>query len=339
MIPIYFPYTFVTPDMAEFLAACFGRVRVYQAGDFEMHREMTASVRKGSLDVRVPVKGDEKRIRSVLENYRQWGELHANRDIHAAVYNHQRDSVPFFSGSSIMKIKEDIQRKIRKRDDSQKKWDPLFISRLFLQMAQEFDSQNYDINHGIQTIERREQNLIKNLQGEEGTVDTNETFENPMVPTDPSTFMISERIEAWAGLLLHDENPDGISGIFVTGNQTAFEYIIEKGAVSEKVFDIEGIPIDGDSRDKEFQEWRTSFMKNIKSLAREPWSGNMEGLNRKSLETASDNKVSFRLYIVPNENPWNFFARLYPHQTNLSEMPAKKKKTLNTLLGIVGKQV
>jgi len=46
--------------------------------------------------------------------------------------------------------------------------DPLFSAKSFLLIAQEFDRQQWEVNQGVQSFEKKEHDLMKNLKGENG---------------------------------------------------------------------------------------------------------------------------------------------------------------------------
>ena len=339
MKPIYFPYTFVPAEIAEAGAACFDQLIVCQPSGLEVSGQMTESVKNGLLDIHVPVKGDEEKILSVLKDYERWADVHTDSSgIHLALPKHQKNQAPFFNESSIMKIKEDIQRKLNKTDKAQSEADPIFAARIFLHIAHEFDMQNHDINRSIRKLDLMEHELMQNLQGEEAVFDKNDAAELTLSAkgvsrvNDPFDFMISERVEAWSGLMFHQLELNEMPSIFVTSNRSVFTYMIENSPSGEMVLNVENIPIEKDSTE-EMQGWRNSLMKNIQKYARDPWPVTKGEMIDVPVKKSAGRKTSLSVYIVPGVNLLDFLSRFYPHAPDDSYSKKNDRKIANTLLG------
>ena len=77
MKPLYFPYTYIADPVAEAVAACFGQFTVYQPLADRLPPSMQPWVDKDIIDIRIPVRGDEKALKSAAGNYLNWADLHA----------------------------------------------------------------------------------------------------------------------------------------------------------------------------------------------------------------------------------------------------------------------
>jgi len=334
MKPIYFPYTFVPSVIAEAGAACFGQMIVYQPSGMEVPPQMMEAEKKGLLDIRVPVKGDEEKIFSVLTDHKRWADVHKDRDaIRSTLPWHQKNRPPFFKESSIMKIKEDIQRKIHNTDKAPEGSDPLFVARVFLHMAHEFDMQNDDIDQHLRQLNRMEHELMKNLQGSEMIFDKNGMGEKVSSLNYPSDFMVLERIEAWSELMLHEQKENMTSGLFVTGNRSIFTHMIENSPAGDMVLDIETIPMRENPID-ESQEWRDSLMKNIEKYSNNPWPVVIDEPLHVPVPGKTGRRTSLSLYVVPGENPIDLFGRFCLHGLDFAYEQNKGRKIANTLLGL-----
>jgi hypothetical protein len=335
MKPIYFPYTFISSEITEAVAACFDQIIVCQPSGLDMSEQMAESEKRGLLDICVLMKDGEDKIRSIIKDYKQWARVHADGDgIRLAVHGQQKDQIPLFNESSILKIKENIQRKISGTDTIQKVQDSFLPARVFLHMAHEFDMQNQDILQGIRKLDKMENDLMQNLQGEEDVFDkdgmTGETYNT----NDLIEFMIPERVEAWSGMMLQASEVNEMTGLFITSSRSVFAYVVENSPGGEIVIDLENIPIGKDSV-KEMQDWREFLLKTIQKYAVSPWPVSKVETIGAPFEQGSERRASLSLYIVPGEHPQNFFSRFYSHKRDESNALKNDRITKNTLIGLI----
>jgi len=332
MKPIYIPYTFIPEEVAEAGAACFGQMIVFQPSGLELPAQMVASEKKGWLDICVPITGDEGKMLSVINDYKQWADVHANGDgTRLDLHGQRKDTIPFFNESSIMRIREDIQRRIDGTDTVQEAMDPFFSARVFLHMAQEFDNKNYEIHQSVRQLDKMEHQLMKTLQG--GEFNDDRMTKNTYRANSPFDFMISERIEAWSGLMLYALKLNEMSGLYVTSNRSVWTYLVENSSTGEAVLDIENIPNKKDST-KEMQDWRDYLMKKIRKYTTEPWSDVKDERMDAPIKVETDRKISFSLYIIPGENPHQFFSRFCSRKLDDSNVYKDRCKIINTMLGL-----
>jgi len=327
MRPIYFPYTFIPLEIAEAGAACFGRMVVYHPSGLELPPHMIELEKKGMLDIRVPVKGDEKEIRSLLNEYKRWAGIHKEREgVSLALQRFQKSQIPFFSESSIMKIRQDIQRKLDRADNHAKPPDPFLVSRVFLHMAHEFDAQHHEIDWGIHAVEKMEKELIRNLHGENSYAP-----DEKMVHSDNSfDFMVPERMEAWSGLML--QAADDPSGLFITSNRSVFAYVMENYPSGEMVMDLNHIPVASNGAGEK-NGWRDAFAKKIDQCitSEEPISiTEMPGMHEAK---KTGHTVSFRAYRVVEEYPYDHFVRFFPHRPDAIFQKKESPEIRNIVFG------
>jgi hypothetical protein len=335
MKPIYFPYTFVPIEIAEACADCFGQMVVYQPPGLDVTEQMADAKEKGLLDIRVPQGINKENVSSVVKDYKAWADIHKDGDLlKFASLGQQRGPAPFFSESSIMKIKEDLQRKIRNNDTAHEESNFLFSAMVFLHMAYEFDKQQHDIHSDIRQLDKMEYELMESLQRGKEDFDDNSIRKGTFIPNDAFDFMISERIEAWSGLLLHTKNQDAASGLFLTSHRPVFNYMIENFPEGEMILEGGDIPMDK-HRIEEAQKRRDTLLETIETYTKEPWDGEIARALNISSEERSGNSISLSLYIVPGENPFDFFARFYPVKIDGSYQHYKTPEIINTLIGLL----
>ncbi|MCJ7771968.1 MAG: hypothetical protein MUP22_02420, partial [Desulfobacterales bacterium] len=191
----------------------------------------------------------------------------------------------------------------------------------------------FDIDQRFRRLNLKEHELMKNLQGSEAVFDKDGPGEGGFSGNDPFDFMVLERIEAWSGLMLHEQEQNETSGLFVTSNRSIFTYMIENSSAGEMVLDSENIPI-GEDTIEEMHGWRDSLMKNVQKYAKDPWPVDINEIPNVPVKNKTGRKISLSLYVIPGENPLGFFARFYPHKVDFSYKRNERRKNINTLLGL-----
>ena len=76
MKPIYFPFTYISEPVVEATGVCFKQLVVYQPSNQKVPEKMQKWAKSGILDIRVPVKSDEKELDAALRDYKTWVNIH-----------------------------------------------------------------------------------------------------------------------------------------------------------------------------------------------------------------------------------------------------------------------
>jgi len=71
MKPVYFPFTYINDTVARDLYACFGQITVYQPSTHDIPENMQRLADKGLLDIKVPVSGDEAKLKALINEYKE----------------------------------------------------------------------------------------------------------------------------------------------------------------------------------------------------------------------------------------------------------------------------
>ena len=335
MKPIYFPFTCIFDLSAETISAIFGQTVVYRPSSKNPPEMMQELAKKGAIDIQIPVKKDENKLDAILKDYKSWLNLHlGDKRGMTAFFKTHADKIPFFDDTITAQIKADIRKKLQP-EQPETKPDPLFNARIFLSIAQEFDTQNWEINQKLFMVEEMQQKLIENIKGE---IDSsyNENAENNLPEScdlsgsynDPGAYMTADRINAWSLLMQHD--PQG-SGLFITDSSSAFEYLIDKASQTEITVGFDSIPLQKNSVEKA-DKWRDNFMEQLEIIARNPWPASTDKIVNTRFAKNSDTKVSLTLAIVPGKTPHEFFAGCCGYNQPESK---EKSQFQNTLLGLV----
>jgi hypothetical protein len=343
MKPVYFPFTCISDLSGEIIPAIFGQIVLYRPSSQNLSETMQKLAKREALDIRIPVKKDESKLNAALKDYKSWLNLHlGDKRGMTAFFKTYADTIPFFDDTITAQIRADIKKKTQQKQPETKP-DPLFNARIFLHIAQEFDTQNWEINQKLFLVDKMQQNLIENIKGE---IDSSyiENAENNLPGSyepesyepesyepesyDQGAYMTAERITAWALLMQHDQQG---SGLFITDSKSAFEYLIDKASQTEIIVGFDSMPLQKNSAGKA-DKWRDNFMKQLEIIAKNPWPASTDNIAGPPFEKNSDTKVSLTLAIVPGETPHEFFAGCCGYNQPESK---EKSQFQNTLLGLV----
>ncbi len=338
MKPIYFPFTCISDLSGEIIPAIFGQIVLYRPSSQNLSETMQKLAKREALNIRIPVKKDESKLNAALKDYKSWLNLHLGdkREI-TTFFKTYADKIPFFDDTITAQIRADIKKKTQQKQPETKS-DTLFNARIFLAIAQEFDTQNFEINQKLFLVDKMRQNLIENIKGE---IDSSyiENAENNLPESyepesyepksyEQGAYMTAERITAWTLLMQHDQHG---SGLFITDSRSAFEYLIDKASQTEIIINFDSIPLQKNSIEKA-DKWRDNFMKQLEIIAKNPWPTSTDKIAGPPFAKNSDTKVSLTLAIVPGKTPHEFFAGCCGY--NYSESK-EKSQFQNTLLGLV----
>lgn len=297
MKPIYFPFTYISEQVAKALNAYFERVVVYQpSSSLNTPKTMQKLAENGVIDIRIPIKDNEDKLNAIVKDYKTWANVHQASGM--SFFKNKPNKIPFFD-ESYTQISADIKKQ---KDDipSNEKQDIVFSARVFLQIAQEFDIQNWEVNDKLSSIEKMEQDLIKNLKGENFLREKKAT-----VADNQSEYMIADRIKAWSYLLQNDQK---ISPVFVTNSKTAFEYLIDQIPVFVlPEFDLQD-----------------NFASHLDDIAKHTW----QATNNEPIKSYTNKRHIF--CIAPQKTPYEFFNHFTKQQ-----LPETTKNFKNTIIGLV----
>ncbi len=327
MKPIYFPFTYISEPVLEALSAFFKQIIVYQPSSLNIPESMQKQADSNLLEIRIPVKGDENKIDDIVKDYKSWANIHQGSEL--AFFKTKPDIIPFFGEFSTSQIKADIKKKERKQQN-EKKQDSLLNARIFLHMAQEFDSQNWEINKELLLSEEKTLNLIDNLKGEDELSFKKNDKEKTVEIDYQSEYMTPDRIIAWTHLLQYDRD---MSNLFITNSRSVVEHLVEKTPDAKIVLSIDSIPLTN-SNDEKREKWQNSLNEQLELI----FGGSLpasEDIKIKSPFDKDDGKkVSLTLYLVPGESPYKFFTRSAWHKTPVKEIN-KEAGFNNTLIGFI----
>ncbi|MBW2010194.1 MAG: hypothetical protein JRI32_00710 [Deltaproteobacteria bacterium] len=144
--------------------------------------------------------------------------------------------------------------------------------------------------------------------------------------------MIKERIESWIRLMHHDKER---SGIFITTNRSALEYLLDEESGFEMVLDLNSIPL-YENISEETKIWQSRLIEYLDLVLRNTGPASNKNLLETPACKGCDTKVSLKLYLVPGRSPHDFFSRFVENKLHRNELTTERGVLKNTLIGLVG---
>ena len=327
MTAVFFPFTFITEPVLRSFRMFFKTIAVFQAASDTIPDTLKAWQAKGELDIWMPVP-DEAHISAMLRGYREWALHHQGRDI--SVHKYYREKVPFFNETSVTRIKKEIRtfHNSQTDDSGVDAENLLYRAGLFLQMAQEFDEQNLEIFRDLSIQAKRERELFTGLKGEAGELPGIDLV--APVPPAEDTFghMLSDRLSAWARLMLSHE---GYGHVFVTHRRDAVEAAMADLPQTGTHIHVQRVPAFQDGA----AGLQDALADHILQLSQLPFSKFQEGtVPEFSKETEDDNPV-MELHIIPGSAPPEFFSRFVKTPPTAADSITPQKSINNTVLALV----
>ena len=331
MKPICFPSTYVSDSLAQALTACFGQFIVYQPLAGKIPEQMCPWAEKGILDIRVPVTANQTDLETMVKNFSSWADLHfGGSGLKSPFLKTWKDAIPFFKASSSSQVAADIKKQVYGKTGSRAP-ELLLAARLFLYLAQEFDRQNQEVARDLIRHRQQEAELIRQLKMEDDSLSAEFQKQAVLIPDDFAGYMVLDRLEAWARILLEDAD---ISGIFITHIPAVLQELLDKTPTAKKMLHIGSIPI-CTAMATEPTPWRQKLVSDLAHVVEHKWSPTEDTPLDQPVFPAATNTVSLSVYFVPDQMPRDFFshwAQIQPHDRDASYAGNKLK---NTLIGLI----
>ena len=310
--PVYFPFTFMAPSLAEALWFCFDRAVLYRPVASTPEKGLQEWVRRGALEIRVPFEGviDEKALRAQLQSYRTWGLMHQGADL-AYLKEVGRRIAPV--DPPISRIASEIKSGAEKIHE--KSTDRQLALQLFLHLAQDFDHQSWELGEQLNRFQLQQQALQAFFRVDQTEEDQHFVSADadpfPGSKEDPGGFMIEHRMSAWKDLFHKDHDPPNL---LFTDSPIAHAWLLE--AAPEKIrVSTFNVPFSGPPASD--LPWKAPVEELFHALLTTPWSEQLrqriEGTTRqiedmieswKRSSTKRGNKMTaFHWYLVPDLAP------------------------------------
>jgi len=209
---------------------------------------------KGWLSMVTPFKADDAALEKTIKNYREWADLHGPR--HLRQFVEQIPCPPFHDDSSVYRLSEEIKTRSRDagamKNQSDRRSEFIFQSRIFLLIAQEFDRRNRALRRDLAVVESMEHDFRRNLHAMENAVNINQPSDGLYRDDHERTYMLFKRLTAWTCFLFQKAVP---ARIFVTTSQPVVDRLINIIPGVEPVLAVKKIPV-GDSENVVAVNWR-----------------------------------------------------------------------------------
>jgi len=324
MTPVYFPYTYLPDSIRTAVLSLFGEVVVYRPLSSDPKDKETEPPPERPVLEKLPLAKYGGMIEKTFSDHLNWAEYFETDQLRNL--KSQIEDIPFFDDASSFKIKSEISATAGRKEERQIGAD--FKSGLFLMYAEHLDRRNMEINSGLQTIQKKADDMLKELKGADSFSNGTPSVDDA---ADPFAFMIKERINAWASLMMLDI-PE--SCFFLTPHREVVSLLIDDMAETDCLLDYPGIPL-CDDHHGEMNEWKKKLRGYISKMAQETGQGEMPVLPPPPGPVSGKGRVSFKLYRITGAPPHDVFLRFSPGIMRDADSLLTSSNYNNTLIGLV----
>jgi hypothetical protein len=236
MTPVYFPFTSLSPAASQALSACFPRVAVYAPSPGLVHPSLSMAVDLGIAEVHAPVSEDESRVAAVVEEFQRWGDLQGGADL--GQWKRSEMEAPLLEEASASSLRSAIRNRVR-GEGQEGGPAPLFLSRVFLAVAQRFDGYQGEMDAELAAAGQLEQRLAEGLHGDAAA---ESVWPPAAAPTDFGGRMTGTRLATWSRLF--SEAP--VDGPLVTDSPAVWEAVMDVAEEMTVLGEIPRMPLDVD---------------------------------------------------------------------------------------------
>jgi hypothetical protein len=332
MIPVYFPYTYISRHIAEAIYACLGRFTVYQPLTDQLPPSMQKLLDEGIIDIRTPVEGGDRELVSAARNYLEWANTHAEGSgRHLASLKAIQASTPVTEGDLSSKIVADVRKQMNGHSDSQLP-NAILAARIFLYFAQRFDHQSQELDHGLKEFSQKKQALIQNLKMEDDDLTLEFNSGPAHSPDENADYLVAGRLEAWTRILLNDTQP---AGLYVTHSPAVVEQLFDTIPSVQKIFDFAAIPRLAPVT-ASLASWQEQLFSYLSDIA---YNKEIFDPDKKIIDfdfPSAENTVSLKFYMVRDQNPRDFFCRATGIKIPDTDHRSSAASRQNTLFALVG---
>ena len=273
MIPIYFPYTYLSQQAMQVLTVVFPRLAVYLPSDLDPPVQMQRWAESGAVELRVPAAEGSQQLAAQLHAFRSWASLQSGRPgIDAGLLKAFHSSPPFFDAPFSSQIQTDIRSQVSghqsESDEHTFESTRLFAARVFLSIAQQLDEQADTLDQDFAAVGARQQKLLRELQSEDRSELTPPGYQSAAPAEDHQQYMLTERLEAWAQLASADparQRPDD-GALLVTCSREVLEQIADRQPQEAELYHLPKMQLPAESSEQ-MTSWCQSFGQALVSAA------------------------------------------------------------------------
>jgi hypothetical protein len=308
MTPIYMPFTHISAETAWALALVFEEVTLYQTWAQKPVHTISRWIEKGFIAPRIPVKGADAKIDTVIQRYHTWAESNSHMGgFDTAFLKTRLETIPFFDDTATSQIRSDIQKGPDARKDLSGNYlprDPLFEALVFLRMAEEYDAKNEEIDTDLSYHDALEKDLMRQLHGEKDVSQQVPSQSRQKPPTDPGSVMTAERIRCWLKLYASDKHG---YDLFVTDSPSVVEFLEGDTGDLMIVPGFEGLSLGPFMTDDRRAGLRKAMADIIR--AKDPLQARSLDMGHFDDGSQANKEAALSLMVLPGVAPGVFFRR------------------------------
>jgi len=325
MKPYLFPFTWLS---AADMAVCrrfFQGVSVFQFSNNLLPPDMQAWIDQGLMEMHLPDPSTRLSFEAALAETENWAQSHR---LGAASYaKGYPQKIPFFDASSVSQIRQDIRSidQPSPADDTQE--NALMTARIFLQMAQAFDTQNQVIRHELDQQEARQRSLYQELRGDA-------LFSRPdrnTNPDDPAQFMLLDRLKAWSRIWLAGSDPQSL---LVTTHPSVLSLVQEYLGAKESLIHAATVPVI-DSESEAASTQRQALWSLLHKLAQTDRVGVRESGLLDGYPVSQSEPGGMQIYFLPGLTPDALFVRFADRSAVNEQKLRGDENSINTVIALV----
>jgi hypothetical protein len=331
MLPIYFPFTYVSRQTAQAVSTYFKTMVVYQASAKKLPSEMQSLVDGGFLVVRVPDVSNPSRFDDVVKNFQSWGSLHFdNQGVKTAFSRLASDPIPFFSDSATSQIVADVKNDLQPKQTLETPG-LRFDARVFLEFAQRFDRQSFEINKDLGSFDEKVRDLFADIKGAAEDPDADYLTGKHDSGDHPADYLILKRLEAWSYLM---EQDDADSGILLTDSRFVLEHILDNIPSAEKIHTYNCTP-QPEVSDEKVNLWQDNLLAKLASVVEAGRPASTDMPLSEFFAGSDDAQVSLNLYLLPDVRPLDCLAACVSNPYLCSDKQITTSHIRNTVIGLI----
>lgn len=234
MIPIYFPFTYVSSSAVARLERWFDELGILAPA-----ADAPGPSGHGSLTWRLfaPPPGEEAILKRLEAEWRRWADMHAGADL-AAVMAAQEADGGFATAPAINSLRSRIRAGAGEASTSPGEA-PLPAARVFLHLAHCLDQDQDTLReqlHHVADLERRMHQEI------DGGTRPDSFLAAPIREEDPGAVLTQRRLTAWARLALALSVP---ADVLVTDSPAVIDHLIERLDHLDPIRDLDPDEVQG----------------------------------------------------------------------------------------------
>ncbi len=341
MNPILFPFTFLSEREASGLAACFGRCTVCLPSRLQVPGSMLSLDDKGLISLAYPFEKRDALLEKILKSLDMWANLHGP--------GHLRQNLGVNSGtfyndeSSVFRLLDQMKRYPQNSDvanadvtdktDPQSEW--ILQSRVFLQIAQEFDERNQTLRRDLDVVESIAHRFQQELHA---TSDDIHDQPSPLTNVDNDTdrsYMLPERMAAWLCFISAQASPSAgtAPNTFVTTSPAIEEQLLFAIPDLEPVVVFSQISTHA-RKDSEARQWRNDLGRWLSDLVNRNGSSKATPAPQPPPLRSEAPTVSLTVYYA-NQSPPQWFSHATGNTNIIQQNFGDMKHEQTTILACV----